>query len=195
MSVYILLDRSQSMSTNNLWQEAVGSVNGYVANLPSDANVVLAIFDTLSYNVIRRCKVREWEPVSSTEYSPRGSTPLYDSAARMMWRALDDNDERSVFVVMTDGEENQSRKFTQTDVKQLISQLEAKKWEVIFLGANFDKISHVATGLGVTESKWMNIRGVNLSGTMTGLAENSSAYLSTGAAINFTSADKARAAS
>jgi len=191
-TVYLLLDRSQSMISQ--WDEALGSVNGYVENLPGKTNVVVATFDTISYDVVRNTTAREFRPLTNEDATPRGSTPLFDSAARMMWRVLDDKSERAIFVVMTDGEENQSRHFRQTDVKQLASQLEAKKYEVIFLGANFDKVGDVAKNFGLQDSKWTNISTRNLNQYMTGtVATSSASYLNTGAAMNFSVADKAAA--
>lgn len=193
-TVYLLLDRSQSMNTQ--WSEALGSVNGYVENLPSDTNVVVATFDTISYDVVRNTVAREFRPLTNEDAMPRGSTPLFDSAARMMWRVLDDKPERAIFVVMTDGEENQSRYFRQTDVKQLASQLESKKYEVIFLGANFDKVGDTARHFGVADNKWTNISTRNLNSYMTGtMATSSVDYLSRGVGMNFTAADKAAAVS
>lgn len=193
-TVYLLLDRSQSMTTQ--WSEALGSVNGYIENLPSQTNVVVATFDTISYDVVRNTTAREFKPLTNEDATPRGSTPLFDSAARMMWRVLDDKPERAVFVVMTDGEENQSRYFRQTDVKSLAAQLESKKYEVIFLGANFDKVGDTAKSFGVADNKWTNISTRNLGQYMTGtMATSTASYFNTGAAMNFTAADKAAAVS
>jgi hypothetical protein len=178
------------------WSEALGSVNGYVENLPSDTNVVVATFDTISYDVVRSTTARAFRPLTNEDAMPRGSTPLFDSAARMMWRVLDDKPERAIFVVMTDGEENQSRYFRQGDVKSLAAQLEAKKYEVIFLGANFDKVGDTAKGFGVADNKWTNISTRNLNSYMTGtMATSSVDYFAKGVAMNFTADDKARAVS
>ena len=191
MNVYLLLDRSGSMQT--LWTEAIGSINGYVSNLPKDTNVTLAVFDSISYDLIRNTKAKSWEEVSAEEVSPRGSTPLYDSAARLLWRAFDDNPKRAAFVVMTDGEENHSKNFNQSSVKQLIQQAEAKDWQVIFLGANFEKVGDQAQRVGLQTDKFMNISAANLRGSMNDLAVYTTSYATTGASINLSDADKMKA--
>jgi hypothetical protein len=176
------------------WSEAIGSVNGYVENLPNSTKVVLAVFDTISYDVIRNTTAKEWKNVSTEEATPRGGTPLYDSAARMMWRIMDDKPEKAIFVVMTDGEENNSRHFKQADVKSFVSQLETKKYEVIFLGANFDKVGDVAQNFGVGFDKFTNINTRNLGAYMSGtVAQASANYLNTGVAMSFTEDDKKKA--
>jgi hypothetical protein len=191
MNAYILLDRSGSMET--LWTEAIGSINGYVENLPNKAKVMLALFDNVSYDVIRDTTAKEWKNLDSKEFEPRGGTPLFDSSARMMQRILDDNPERAVFVVMTDGFENASQNFKQADVKSLSDQLKKKNYEVIFLGANFDKVGDVALNYGVAANKFTNITPMNLRGTMADVSHMSASYMTTGAAINISDDIKMKA--
>lgn len=193
MNVYILLDRSGSMQTQ--WGEAINSVNAYVKELPKDTNVFLAAFDH-DYTVLRNTTVKKWSPLNQEEIVPRGNTRLFDSAARIMYRALDDNAEKTVIVVMTDGEENSSQHFRQSDVKNLANRMDDKKWELIFLGANFDKVSDVAVNnFGRHPGKFVNMTTGNMTGTMTDLAVRSTAYATMDAAINYTADDKAKASS
>lgn len=185
-AAYILLDRSGSMSS--LWDEALGSINGYVKGLPADSRVVLATFDSHGhdfYEVIRDTTAGDWKNLSNDDAMPRGGTPLFDASGRMMWRIMDDKPDRAVFVTMTDGEENSSHHFKQTDVKRMVQELERKDYQVVFLGANFDKVGDVANQYGVNlqKSSYNMTRG-SFTGTMTGLAAQSMNYMTTGAAIN-----------
>ena len=193
MNVYILLDRSGSMQTQ--WGEAINSVNAYVKELPKDTNVFLAVFDH-DYNVVRNTTAKKWDPLDKEEITPRGNTRLFDSAARIMYRAIDDNAEKTVIVVMTDGEENASQNFNQSHVKALANIMDAKKWELIFLGANFDKVSEVAmNNFGRQSSKFVNMTTGNMAATMADLSFRSAAYATSGVSINYTDEDKLRASS
>ena len=78
LSVYILLDRSGSMQT--LWDEALSSINLYATKLDSTTKVVLAAFDSESFDVLRDTTVAKWKDVSRDDAVPRSMTPLYDSA-------------------------------------------------------------------------------------------------------------------
>lgn len=189
MNVYILLDRSGSMA--NLWDEAVGSINAYVEKLPKKTKVHMAVFDN-EYKVIRNTTAGEWKDVSDKDATPRGMTALFDASARIMQRAIDDNAEKTVVVVMTDGEENCSKNFKQSDVKALVSYLDEKKWEIVFLGANFDKVGEVAMSYGKGFDKFADMKSGNMRGFMsTNLAAATSAYVSgTSASINFSAEDK-----
>jgi Mg-chelatase subunit ChlD len=192
MNVYILLDRSGSMETQ--WNEALGSINGYVEELPTKAKIMLAVFDSNGYDVIRATTAKEWKKVTREDASPRGGTPLFDSAMRMMQRIEEDRPDRAVFVVMTDGEENQSQKYRQHEVKAMADRLRSKDYQVVFLGANFDKVGDVAASFGTQRNQWMNISTNNLGDTMRGFAATSTAYMTGAAAsVSFSDADKEKA--
>lgn len=192
-NVYILLDRSGSMESQ--WREALGSINGYVEELPAKTKVMLAVFDSNGYDVIRSTTAKEWKPVTREDAHPRGGTPLFDSAMRMMQRIVEDRPDRAVFVVMTDGEENHSQKYRQHEVKAMADKLRQKDYEVLFLGANFDKVGDTAAAFGATPNKWMNISTSNLGDTMRDLSATTTDYMITGAAMNFTADAKAKAVS
>lgn len=192
MNVYILLDRSGSMAT--LWNEALGSINGYVKQLKPATKVHLAAFDNVSHDVIRDVKAKEWTDVTAEEMQPRGGTPLYDSCGTIMAEAEKANSKKTVLVVMTDGYENASKEHTQESIEAKVKQFEDKKWEVIFLGANFDAVESVSGSVGVATSKSMNITRNNLQDSMTILASYTTAYAG-GQAINFSAEDKAKSVS
>lgn len=185
-AAYILLDRSSSMQS--LWDEALGSINGYVKGLPEDSRVVLATFDSNGhdfYEVIRDTTASDWTSITNADATPRGGTPLFDASARMMWRIMDDKPDRAVFVTMTDGEENSSQHFKQANVKRMVEELERKDYQVIFLGANFDKVGDVATQYGINplRGSWNMTQG-SFGTTMTSLAAKSMNYMDTGVSIN-----------
>lgn len=193
MNVYILLDRSGSMAT--LWNEAIGSINGYVDELKNSDKVHFAVFDSVSHDVLRDVKVKDWKDVSAEEVQPRGGTPLYDSVGKIMAVAEEASATKTVLVVMTDGYENASKEHTQSSIKAKVKQFEEKGWEVLFLGANFDAVETVSGSVGVMSSKTMNIAAGSMRDAFTTLSTYTSAYATTGAAINFTEEDKSKAVS
>lgn len=183
MNVYILLDRSGSMST--LWKEAIGSINAYVKKLGKKDKVFLSAFDDSSYDVLRETTVGKWTDVLETELTPRGMTPLYDSCGKILDKAQSDNAKKTIVVVMTDGFENCSKEFTQQSIKDKIKLFEDKKWEVIFLGANFDSVEAVSGQIGVSTSKTLNYAAGNMMRGMDMLATSSIAYATMDSYITF----------
>ena len=192
MKVYILLDRSGSMAS--LWSEAIGSINGYVQQLKKTDSVHFAVFDNVSHDVIRDCKIKDWNNVTPEEVTPRGGTPLYDSVGTIMAEAEKNNSKKTVLVVMTDGYENASKEHTRESIKAKVKQFEDKKWEVLFLGANFDSVETVSGSVGVSFDKTMNISTGSFRDAMTTLSSYTMTYGTTGAAINFSQEDKLKAA-
>lgn len=187
MNVYILLDRSGSMS--GLWTEAINSINSYVEGLKKTDKVHLSVFDH-SYETVRDVKVKDWTPLDEKEVQPRGMTALYDSCGKIMSQAEMDNAKKTILVVMTDGHENSSKEYSQITIKQKVKQFEDRKWEVIFLGANFDAVDSVSGSFGVVASKSMNIAAGNMFDAMSTLRSYTQSYSTTGASINFSDEDK-----
>lgn len=197
---YILLDRTGSMGS--IWAEALGSVNAYVEALtkpadgakPSeDDKVTLAVFDHhagLQFDVLRRAvTAASWKKVTDAEASPRGMTPLFDSIARIVALAEEDQPARAVIVVMTDGHENASKEVTKDGARAALDRARAKGWEVIFLGAEFGKFSD-AEAVGVGGSKSMAMSAGNFDASMRKLASKSRKYFEAAESVDFDAEDR-----
>jgi uncharacterized protein YegL len=197
LSVFVALDRSGSMQGES-WSNAIESLNEYVKNLQKEkieGDVTIIAFDShdsVSGRSVRLVPLAEnqsiayYEPLKHDVISPAGMTPLFDAAANVMDRAIERNSERTVVVILTDGQENSSKEYNQAKIKDKVKQLEAKKWEVIFLGANFDVAGYTA-GSGLAGTK---MRNFDLNNTMqrtamyADLSANTVAYAKTGASID-----------
>ncbi len=183
---YILLDRTGSMS--GIWDEALTSVNAYAADIGKleegeqddlDTSVTLAVFDAqdgLKYDVLRKSVTPgNWETVTSDEVSPRGMTPLFDAIGRIISTAEKDAPEKAVIVIMTDGLENSSREMTKEGARAALDRVEAKGWEVVFLGAEFAKFDD-ADAVGVSRQKSMAMSAGSMQESMSRLAKKSRDY-------------------
>jgi len=192
LSVYILLDRSGSMQS--LWDEALSSINTYVHELEGPTKATMAVFDSGGYDVVRDTTAATWKDVTNTDAHPRGMTPLYDSAGKMLDRMYADNPKSGVFVVMTDGYENASSEYTRTTI---LSRIEAakkdKNWQVIFLGAEFNDVGAVSSSLGVGKGQTVNMTTGNMGATMRGLATYTTSYAATATPMSFTDEDRVTA--
>jgi len=196
-NVYMLLDRSGSMSTS--WAETLGSINGYVEKLEDDVNVYLASFDDVAFDVLEESNAKGWRTITNDDVSPRGMTPLYDSAAKVMDRMIADNPERAVLVVMTDGYENNSKEYTLESVKARLKTLESKQWPAVFLGADFSKVTeYINTTFTVSAANIVNTSGRTRGLAMNMMAGKTETYFnevntsaSFATAMNFTDQEKA----
>jgi uncharacterized protein with von Willebrand factor type A (vWA) domain len=197
LSVFVALDRSGSMGGER-WTTAITSLNEYIANLKKEkieGDVSITAFDTYNgqlgqtvrlENIADKQSIAYFEPLSPDVLHPGGGTPLYDAAATVMDRALERNSERTVVVILTDGEENASKEYTQAKIKDKVKLLQDKKWEVIFLGANFDVAQYTASA-GLSSGKMRNVDFNDKWATTamtTDLSSNTIAYARSGAAMN-----------
>ena len=179
---FILLDRSSSMGV--IWREAVASVNEYVKKLAEDkvdTGVTVAVFDTkydgnVDFQVIRdRITPQTMHPIKETETPPRGSTPLNDATMRLISLAEAGNYDKVAIIIMTDGEENDSREVDVSKVRAKLDQCRAKNWQVIFLGANFDNVRQ-ATVYGNAAGQTIQASAVNLAATTRATASMRASY-------------------
>jgi viroplasmin and RNaseH domain-containing protein len=177
------------------WNNAIESLNEYIGGLQNEkieGDVTIVAFDSTSGMEVRLVPIVEnksiayFEPLKSDVLMPAGMTPLYDAAANVMDRALERNNDRTVVVILTDGHENASKEYTQAKIKSKVELLQAKNWEVIFLGANFDVTQYTKqAGLDMTKMRSFDMNNAAQRNDMTmSLRSGTVAYASTGAAIN-----------
>ena len=193
LSVYVALDRSGSMSGER-WMHAIDSINEYVNGLKKEkieGTVNVTAFDTNGNSVrlvelVENQSIAYYEPLAHDAATPSGMTPLYDAAANVMDRALENNADRTVVVIMTDGEENSSKEYNQAKIKDKVKLLENKKWEVVFLGANFD-VTRYTVDAGLSMTKMRNVdfsNQIHRTAMQADLTSSTVAYAKAGQAIN-----------
>lgn len=138
--VFVILDKSASMAS--VREETVKGLNSYFKDLNDQRprpDVDLTLFDTKIYH--RGLMHLENDRLSLADYEPDGWTALYDAICTTLESSAKEvaKDQKAIVVIMTDGEENSSKKY---DLKQFISmkeELEAKgNWSFVFMGANQD---------------------------------------------------------
>ena len=196
-NVYILLDRSGSMSSR--WAESIKAINGYVEGL-ENANVAitLAVFDSQGYGatggldfkvMANHISPARWKDgVVFGDIAPRGGTPLYDAIGKIADMA--EGSDRAVLVIMTDGEENTSTKMKREDATKVLDALKAKDHQVVFLGADFDafsQASHINIGAAFT----LNTSAGNYAAATQSLSARTMDYAATGTTFtHFTDAER-----
>ena len=194
MKIYMLLDRSGSMA-GTLWAEAIGSINGYVEALDSKSTKIrVTAFDSVSRDVIRDTTVKDWVNIKADESFARGTTPLFDSVAEMVDQALENNDPKTVLVIITDGAENASQEYkTTAAIQAKLNTIKAKEWPTIFLGANFANIDQHTSTFGVSSANSMSVTTSNMRGFTTSLGAKTNSYDASGFAdtMSYSEAEKA----
>lgn len=138
--IICLLDASGSMSSCE--KDATGGFNQFLKDQQEigDAHLTAIWFDN-NFEVFYDGMLSKAEPIN--KWKVRGSTALYDAICKVFEytreRFTKESPEKVIFAILTDGEENSSKKFTKDDASKLISEHQTKYgWEVVFLGANQD---------------------------------------------------------
>ena len=144
-----ILDRSGSMA--GLEADTIGGFNAMLKKQqaqPGQARVTTLLFDNAHEFIHDRLDLAAVSPLNPDSYFVRGSTALLDAMGKSIQKvdrvmAATDPDHRPrqvLFVIITDGMENASRRFTREQVAQLVHSRRQLGWEFIFLGANIDAV-------------------------------------------------------
>lgn len=156
--VVLVLDESGSM--DNKKQETILGVNKFIENLDKNTKVSLVKFNSGVYEVYFNIHKNEIKKFTNKNYNPLGYTALNDAIGYAIEKTnLFINEEQNKpsvsIVVITDGEENSSNKYSTAQLKKLVSKCEDCLWNFTFLGANIDSFSE-SSALGFSQTKVSN---------------------------------------
>jgi hypothetical protein len=140
VGVMVLVDRSGSMSTIQQPMERAFAefIAAQKAAQPDGMWVTVHQFDSEGYDVTY--DRTPLDQVGALGLNPRSGTPLIDalyrfgSAARAIVDDANDQTQRLLLVIITDGGENQSRLHTWAQVRELMQGLSTTECESIWLG-------------------------------------------------------------
>jgi len=139
------LDRSGSMS--GLESDTIGGFNSMIDKQRGEGD---AIVSTILFNnevkiLHDRVDLDKVAKLTSEEYFVNGCTALLDAVGetierikRIQKKSTKKVPDTTLFVIVTDGQENSSREFTYKKVKGLIEKQKKNGWDFLFLGANID---------------------------------------------------------
>lgn len=194
--ISILLDKSGSM--HGLIDDTIGGYNSLIEDQKREVGTATVSLDQFSYNstnVYSFVDVNEVRRLSKANYKPSGGTALYDALSDLIddtGRILSRMPERQrpskvLIAVITDGEENCSKKTTASALKSKIEHQSGNyNWEFVFIGSNQDAVLS-ARKIGIAATHAFTYENTSL-GTMKGYTELSCnvSNLRKGKSINFT---------
>lgn len=161
VEMVLVLDESGSMS--DLTRDTIGGFNSMIEKekkLDVDAHVTTVLFNDQYKMLYNRRELKDVSKMTDKDYTPGGMTALLDAVGRTIHKMdmvagihRKDKGNKVLFVIITDGEENDSKEYTYADVKKLIKdRQENAGWEFIFLGANIDAVA-AAENLGIDRDR------------------------------------------
>lgn len=153
-----ILDRSGSM--HGLERDTIGGFNSLIEKQKRESGkctVTTILFDHEISRLHDRADLADIKPITENEYSVRGCTALLDAVGDTVkhiahihrYSRKEDIPEHTLFVIITDGMENASRRFSGDEVRKLVKHEQEKYgWEFLFLGANIDA-AEAAGAIGI----------------------------------------------
>lgn len=162
-----ILDRSGSMS--GLERDTIGGFNAMIEKQKKQDGLCLVstvLFANDAAVIHDRVRLDRIEPMTDRDYTVGGCTALLDAIGDAVhhignvhkYAREEDRPKRTVFVIITDGMENASRRRCYDEVRRMVErQREKYGWEFLFLGANMDAIS-AARRFGIREDRAVRYR-------------------------------------
>lgn len=160
-----ILDRSGSMA--GLESDTIGGFNSLLEKQkkePGEAYVSTVLFDNFSEVLHDRVPLKNVPKMTENDYTVRGCTALIDAIGGAIhhignihkYARPEDVPMHTVFVIITDGMENASSRYSSDQVKNMIERQKKKYgWEFLFIGANIDAVE-TAAKIGIEHNRAVN---------------------------------------
>jgi hypothetical protein len=157
--IICILDRSGSMSS--IIDDAIGGINTFITGqkeVEGNASLTVHLFDDQYETYYKDIDIKDAMLFDKKSYVPRGMTSLYDAIGKTInyeidWLGqtpIEDRPEKTLCIILTDGQENNSTEFNREKIKTMIDEMRKDyKWEFIFLAANQDAALS-AQGMGIS---------------------------------------------
>lgn len=198
--ITVVLDRSGSMSS--IKSDVIGGLKQFIKEQKKagdNASLTLVQFDTSGTEYVYENTPID-RVVEDVPFAPRGGTPLLDAlgetidrtGARLRRMAESRRPDKVLFVVYTDGQENESRKFTKEQIKNMIEHQNGKyNWQFMYLGANQDAFAE-ARAMGIPSFSTYDFSAANICAAMDLASSTTATYRSSGSANSLNASPEAR---
>jgi uncharacterized protein YegL len=183
VAIALVVDKSGSM--HFVQDDTIGGINSFIEQNREEAlgetRFTLAQFNS-NYKITKDfVDIKDVKKLSRNNYRPTGGTALLDAIGKTIdelgskLSAMDEDERPSkvIVAVITDGEENASRKYTQDQVRSMIKrQEEVYNWSVLFLGSELNT-ADVAQSYGINAGNTMTYQKGNIDSAFTSMATSS----------------------
>jgi hypothetical protein len=147
--IVVILDESGSMRTvKDKMVESLNSLISEQQEIDRPCRFTLVKFNETVKGVVRNADLKTVKPLREGDYRPEKTTALYDAIGETFeWF----RDEKNVLaVIVTDGQENASRRFGYQQISQLIQRKQRElNWSFVYL-CNDLSTSHQGAQIGLS---------------------------------------------
>lgn len=174
---YILIVLDSSGSMGFIKDETIDGFNSNLKTIKAETDDMNTKVSLVTFNDPNKIKDVIWlqdvttvEPLTEDLYKPNHMTALYDAVGYTVKRFQKEvelgEDDGVLLTIITDGQENSSKKWNQTKIKDLIGGLESHpNWTITFIGANQDVMLN-AGNIGIDQNASNNLAFASTSNGM-----------------------------
>lgn len=177
-SIVFILDASGSMQV--LGDAPCSTFNEFIEEqkkVLGDFKATLILFNSDTKLVYKNLDSKDIKNLTSDVYVPDYMTALYDAIGFGIETQKETGNDKVVFVILTDGDENSSRIYKKNDIKKNIKEMESRGWKFMYLGANQDAFL-VGNDMGISKTETFEYSAVGLSNVMRSIsADVSTSFL------------------
>jgi len=154
-----IIDKSGSMSS--MIDMAINGFNEFLTEQKSvDGNALVStiLFSDVYKPLYDDQDIQECKLFDKNNYVTGGMTKIYDSVCKTINNEInklgnlpkDKRPEKTLCVILTDGQENNSKQFSKEQTKKLVQEMKDDfNWEFIFLGAD-ENAAFTAESIGIS---------------------------------------------
>ena len=162
-----IMDRSGSMS--GIAEDMQGAMKEVIKKQKDRDGDVLVTYVRFDYEYEEVFHEKNIGEIDGFNLEPRGSTALLDAIGttinkverRFNQKDEEDQPERVLFVIVTDGGENASKEFSRSQVFEMIEKAKRDNdWGFTFIGANQDAIGE-GCSLGISRGSSVNYKATS----------------------------------
>ena len=183
--VVFILDESSSMMS--VREQTIQGYNEFLDSNRDNAKknnieTFVSLYKFNGYDVNRvmyHQNIQEVEPITNSTYNPSGMTNLVDAIGGVMCdvnKTLAETKKKHrdsvVICVLTDGMENASKTFKNSDIAQMVKKAEKAGWSFTFIGADIDAFG-VSGSLGFRQDNTLQFDKKNVGETFRSAARYS----------------------
>ncbi len=185
--IAFVLDESGSMASGT--KATISGMNEQIQQVKKtfrDNDEIVPVVSFVKFNsevstIFLDKGLKDLKEISENDYKPEGGTAMYDGVGFMLQHlkkseGIDDEDSSVLVVIVSDGEENSSRKFNSRTIAEYVkSYQDTKRWTFAYLGANQD-LAVVSETTNVYASNTMSFDSSNDMTYATGLRSHAISF-------------------
>jgi uncharacterized protein YegL len=185
--IVTILDASGSM--DSLAQETISGYNTFIEEqkkLPGEAKLTTVLFNSSYKRIYDRVDIHTAKPLTENDYKCDSMTALLDAMGKtiddigkkLSKTPEEDRPSKVIVMIITDGEENASKKFTASQIKEKIDiQKNVYSWEFIFLAKDIQTVTY-ANNIGIQNAMMYDASSIGTQNVFNGLSKQTSNYRS-----------------